>query len=723
MSGPASIRNAYIAQGAALAALGVAFVLDHLASRAGDLFFFQAPAAAAAMVLCLWSLKLSITAALTQPWRHPIVIWILVALELNAPAVWIWSMLLHSRNFALGVWVQNICGVGLPGWAPVFTLAGILIVLLLKFRARLRHPKLLAAVVLAPLIGFVLPCLLYLLSVLTWDNSTSLPQELIVKYTFDCYKTSVDRFAAFAQPSNFCHEQLCANGALPVERLEEVILTDPFYYPALQAWWYLRSHEPRDAASLCVDFALGRVVRLDSNAPASEMGRFLALEGNDAELRVVVRELERCTPVFRQYFLAAIGTRSSAVALLKNEVFDHSRFDRDVIDALAGRVQHDGDLPYSYDLVSGGFVAWADLLDAKDDTDRVPPLYSLYTDSSSTEVGTRRLALFVLGVTQKFPRSHTPLPNDPVPATQAELDEAAQSRQLILNRVTGPLLLKALAGRTDVSNLAWRWLTESYPEHAVAVAKQIGDGSVRFRPQLDALAGDYMGQHGPADEIRVLLAKSKSLTFAYLTNMLHAIGTAHRHELLPDLETLSHTASYLGNDILIPLYGVYDTEEAGQHFRMLLNGDTEQKLRCARGYVHIADPALRLSFAQQLSEHPDVRVRRTAWVSLVNVLHPAELSKPQPVLPWIKFLLSLLSNGDIVARRCAVRALGRVFEIRPEHTRDPRAAHPVTSQEDVLVGDDPLPEQQGEHDDLEAVRLEAQHWIQKVEPEAHATQP
>ena len=537
------------------------------------------------------------------------------------------------------------------------------------------------------------------------------------------YKSLVDRIASSSKATFYSHVQLCRHGELPDARLKEIILTDPDGAVASIAFYVMRTRDMRGATAFCTNYALRPPIDPSAATPLDDLGKYLALEGTESELHSVIRELERCPPRFREHFLATLRVRSEGRTILQNEVFEHSRFDADVIDTLAGRVS-DGEVHgYSGYPFSSSFVAWSDWLLAKDERDKIIPLYSLYRDCSVADMHARRLAVFVLSATEKFPRSHTPLPNDPAETTQAELDEAAQSRQLILKRVTGPLLLKALGGRTEVSNLAWRWLTESYPEHAVAVAKQIGDGSVRFRPQLDALAGDYMGQHGPADEIRVLLAKSKSLTFAYLTNMLHAIGAAHRHELLPDLETLSHTASYLGNDILIPLYGVYDTEEAGQHFRMLLNGDTEQKLRCARGYAYIADPALRLAFAQQLSEHPDIRVRRTAWVSVVNVLRPAELSKPQPVLPWIKFLLSLLSNGDIVARRCAVRALGRVFEIRPEHTRDPRAAHPVTSQEDVLNGDDPLPEQQGEHDDLEAVRLEAQNWIQKVEPEAHATQP
>ena len=411
MSGPASIRNAYIAQGVALAALAVVLVLNNIGTTSGDLFFFQAPAAAAAFVLCLWSLKLSITAALTQPWRHPVVIWILVALELNAPAVWLWLVLVRPRNVGLGVWGQNLCGIGLPALAPVLTVAGIIIALVLKFRARLRFPKLTAALLLTPLFGFVLPCALYLQGVLTWDGAPILPQQWIVKYTPGIYKTAVDRAVAWVQPSNYCHVYLCRFGELPNQRLKDIILTDPSNSPPWIAFRSLHDRNVRTATALCVEFALRRTVSAGGNTPEDDMGNFLAREGSDAELRAVTRGLELCPPVFRRHFLAAVPSRNLAVEVLKNEVFEHARFDDDVIKTLAGREPSGDGMSYSGGIVAGGFVPWADLLEAKDNNERVPPLYSLYTDCASSDAATRRTAVFVLAVTLKFPRTHTPLPN------------------------------------------------------------------------------------------------------------------------------------------------------------------------------------------------------------------------------------------------------------------------------------------------------------------------
>ena len=716
---PATIRNAYLAQGMALAAL-TAFALLYTFADAhmGSAFIFQAPALAAAFVGCLWSLRFSIRAALTVPWRVIIPIWILVALELNVPAFYTWFLLGKPTLNELGVWSASFCSLGLPVFVPCVTIAGVAIAVVLRFRAKLRYPLAIAAILLAPLALYICPTALYLMC-LTASNRVDGPgvawHGIVIEYTPGFYKTSLDRFLVWTpgEPFSEWHSEACRKGFLPNSRLIEVMLTGNSDYDIVVAFEFLRVHDEVALLDFCTKYSTKRLSGDNGYGADALIGHFLAQKGSPKEWREFFRASE--WPLYlRQAFLHQLVMRPDGMAFLENDVFHQTQFDDDVIDALA--LRGDG-FEWNSNVSNSKFLytEWAALRAAKDSRSKVKPLYTLYTTCAESDPRLRRTAVFVISAALGFPRKRTPLPNDETAPTKDELDEAGELRRRVMLLLRGQDLVDALHANEELAGMAWNWLVDAYPQQSVEVARQIGEGSLRFRPQLDAVAGDYFGRHGSPENIRVMLLQPKDRTFSFLKLMLRGIGAEHRHELLPDIKDLWHTSSYLGDDVLLPMYELFDSEEAAQHFKILLDGDTEQQLRAARGYVHIADANVRVEIARLLSAHPDIRVRRTAWIHLPEVLAPAALLKTAEAKPSIEFLLETLSNGDIVARRGAVRALSVIFNLSSSATRDPRGA---LTEKPVVDGGDPVREQHAEHDELEFARRQAQQWLNKLQADS-----
>jgi hypothetical protein len=717
MSGAATIRNAYIAQG--FASLGLlVFAIIYIFADDGPVFVFQVPALAAAFVMCIWSLTLSVrSVAITGKWQPALLVWILVAFELNVPAAYTWKLLSNYNN-GIQMWTTIFCAIALPVIAPVLTIAGVLLILAVRRRSRIID--VIAVITFGTVFFLVAPLALYIMSSVTitqQPKNAAAWHRLVVEVFPNRMKTCADQLCTneshrmtekWSNPIRRAWRiSLCRDGMLPASHLIDNITHDDLYLRQL-SFDCLRIKDKQEALNFSLDVGLGNEhVPEDSPSDAltSSIGYFLAREGDEIQLHNLLKHFDRCPLKFKAPFLIAIANRSTGIKILEYEVIRMKQRDQACIGALADALEKSG--------VKGAiYRQWSALRSSTDDLTRIAPLYFLKEKCEDKIPFIRRAAMLALSDSLSVDLNNTPLPDESAAEAKPELDEAAAMRVRICKLFPGPKLLEALKSDGDVPLIAWKWLVEQYPKQAIGVAEQIGHGSVRFKPQLDAEAAEYLGRKGTPEQIRALLVDPKQMTYAFLTNMLKGIGAGHRREFISDLKQLARTADYLRDDVAMPLYQLFDTEEATREFRLLLEGDTEQRQRAARGFPYIEDAALRLQIATQLSEHPDLRIRRMAWGNLGGAVRVEDLKTPAN-REWVEFLLELLKNGDVSARRASVHALAALFSVKLNATRDARDGRAWND----IDFEKPLLEQPGEHDELESVRLKARQWLEKYDAE------
>ena len=557
MSGASTIPNAYIAQGFALAGAVVFALLYTFADATGTAYVFQVPALAAAFVVCLWSLLLSIRAvAITGKWWPSVIVWILVACELNVPAAYTWILLLNSSSSHIGVWTTGFCNIGLPVFAPLGTVIGLAFAVTIYRYSRRR--AIVAAIIILINLVIVAPVAFYGMAVNTLSQqpfSVAAWNQTVVEYSPNCMKNWLDRYCF--EPTNQLlyhqHATMCEFGYLPRSRLYEIILNENEYVGGV-AFGFLTLHDPAGALEISekigraeLKFRSDRSVQFDG---MERIGRYFGANADCARLRSLFSDLNRAPFWFKRSFLDSLSFRPDGHRILE-EAITHTGYNRDsyYINALAvSFLVPDHAKCDVYD-------AWQKLWrSATNEDERMRPLFTLDEKSRHKDVRVRRAAVFVLADTLKITLEHTPFPDDESPETAAEAAEAASVREQLHKLIPGQKLVEALKGEGDVPLIAWQWLVERYPTQAIGVAGQIAKGAVRFHPQLDADAALYFGRKAPAEQIRALLKDPKSLTYTFLTNLLNGIGAERRPEFIPDLKALSEALKYLHDDIAAPLY-------------------------------------------------------------------------------------------------------------------------------------------------------------------------
>jgi hypothetical protein len=214
--------------------------------------------------------------------------------------------------------------------------------------------------------------------------------------------------------------------------------------------------------------------------------------------------------------------------------------------------------------------------------------------------------------------------------------------------VENPLLFKLLQPEWAPA-AAWERLVRCDPAAALAFSEWLIRGEVITSIEVQQLAGDYLAEHEPDDQLRKLLAKNFEPEYVY-KNLLRGLGRYRRRSFLPLIEEIGKKQPA---EPALAAFAMMETDDkVERRYVELIDGGVEAQRMAARTFKYIADADLRARVAMMLFECKDILARRTAAVQAMRCVDIFELSR-KVTSQWIQTMTGVLRDPDVVMRRAA----------------------------------------------------------------------
>jgi hypothetical protein len=350
----AQLRNAFLIQGLMLLTIGAMCVVGWLVSSINPAVpIFMILGGVSVLVLCVWSLVLSVRAARAgEKWRWAGAVWALVGVELSIPSIAFWCFAANLRTGSL--LMPALMGVILP-----FVAISGLFVLFAAIVARHRVRKALIYTIFAllylPIPLLIAPGALYLVSVLSSFESLDKSNEnWVMRTTPELAKDAVDRVCDSSKSATLYlfHILLSEHGRLSRERTLKN-LTSADSVVSFAAWDSLENYRSGATREIAMAVGLGRL-KVSNEATLRSIGEYLILHADENQIAEIFREIEQCPVEVRSSIIYLIDTRQELIPYLENVVIKGKWKEPDVISRLANSIPGEGDKKQVY-------YAWARL--------------------------------------------------------------------------------------------------------------------------------------------------------------------------------------------------------------------------------------------------------------------------------------------------------------------------------------------------------------------------
>ncbi len=290
MAGTPQLRNAFIMQGLTCALLIGAGVTYYFLGKSDDTAYtFVGVGGITALVLCLWSLIVSIRAARSGArWRWAAVIWLLVGIELVSPSAYYWYKTegIEGESFYLSI----LFAVALPWLLVTGMYAGLGAILIRKLK-RVKIALLITLLLYLPVVLIIVPAAVFMIAALSRNfYQRESPAQAVIHATPLVFRDNLDRALAVTGSGKLfeLHLLLCREGLLSRTRSLE-ILDSP---DADSIWLGLEVYEPAMGRSIAMDLAHGKLPHTQfMNAVDRHMGSSIVRGGRRDEVIELFKQL------------------------------------------------------------------------------------------------------------------------------------------------------------------------------------------------------------------------------------------------------------------------------------------------------------------------------------------------------------------------------------------------------------------------------------------------